>query len=529
MAPRHASTVVVGSGAAGSVLAARLSEDPDRHVVLIEAGPDYGPANAIPKDLRDGHFNSLFMHDWGLRHRPTDRHFLVRYPRGRVMGGCTSVNTCIALRGHPWDFDEWAEFDLPQWSWRECLPYFIKLEHDLDFDDDYHGKNGPLPVRRARPEELVPWQAAFLEACERFGFTASPDHNAPDTLGYGPHAMNKIDGRRISVSEVYLTHEVRARPNLEIVDEAEVRRVLFAGRTATGVEYVRHRQAETLHADQIILCAGAIGTPGILLQSGVGAREKVERLGAELVAENRAISCRLFDHAGTALMFRPNKGVAKSGDPMIQTTLRWQSKHGGKWSDMQIQPGSGLPFRSVSGHGVALLIPNGKPRSVGSLEWTRSRGRVKPVIHSRFYSDPIDLLQITEAIRLAIDLWEGSRMKKLASLWFPRGRKDSDLRDHALTVCDSGYHPCGTVAMGPASEPWAACDGEGRVRGVENLWVADASLMPTITSSNTNLPTIMIGERIADMMRGIVARPVTESGPDPVAVRPVSEPRAGAA
>lgn len=498
---RRASIVVVGAGAAGSAMAARLSEDEDRDVLLIEAGPDYGAARALPFDLTDGHFNSLFMHDWGLRHRPTDRHFPVRYPRGRVVGGSTAVNTCIALRGHPADFDEWASFGLPQWSWERCLPYFVKLERDLDRDEPYHGKTGPLPVRRATREELVPWQAAFLDACDRAGFPSCPDSNAPGTLGAGPHAMNRIAGRRISASEAYLTRDVRARSNLRILDCTVVSRVRFEGRRVVGLDVERFGSKQTIYAGEVVLCAGAIGTPGILLRSGVGARHRLEKLGVEPVAFNEGVSARLLDHAGTVLMFRPRRGVAKRGDPMIQTTLRWRSQYGGEWSDMQLQPGSGLPFRAISGFGLALMIPNGKPRSVGSLEWHDPSPHARPEVRSRLYEHPTDMAQVVEGIRLGVELFESSEMKNMASLFLPRGRTDEDYRAHALRFCDSGYHPCGTVPMGPESEPWAACDAAGRVRGTEGLRVADASLMPTITSSNTNLPTLMIGEKIADMIK----------------------------
>lgn len=418
------------------------------------------------------------------------------------MGGSTAVNTCIALRGHPSDYDEWAQFDLPQWSWERCLPYFKKLENDLDRDEPYHGKDGPLPIQRPSRRDLVPWQAAFLDACDRAGFPKCPDSNAPHTLGAGPHALNRIQGRRISVAEAYLTRAVRRRPNLEIWSEALVDRVLFRGRRAVGVELRQRGQAHRLQADQVVLCAGAIGTPGILLRSGVGSKERLARMGVEPVALNSGVSARLFDHAGTVLMLWPKRGVARPGDPMIQTTLRWRSRHGGNWSDMQIQPGSGLPFRQVSRWGLALMIPNGKPRSVGSLEWTSADPNAAPTIHSNFYQHHVDLHQVVEGIRLGIELHEGSEMRRMAQLVLPRGRTDEDLADHARRFCDSGYHPCGTVAMGPESEPWAACDGQGRVRGTEQLWVADASLMPTIPSSNTNLACIMIGEKVADMIRG---------------------------
>ena len=181
-------TIVVGAGAAGAVIAARLSEDPAHDVVLLEAGPDY--ADALPADLVDGSRNSMARHDWGYRYRATDgglgRLIEQPFPRGRVVGGSSAVNTCIALRGQPHDYDEWASRGLPEWSFERCLPYFKKLEQDLDFGEPWHGKEGPIPIRRHAASELVPWQAAFLEACAELGMPSCPDTNDPTTTGAGP-------------------------------------------------------------------------------------------------------------------------------------------------------------------------------------------------------------------------------------------------------------------------------------------------------------------------------------------------------
>lgn len=424
------------------------------------------------------------------------------------MGGSSAVNTCIALRGQPRDFDEWANLGLPEWSWEKCLPFFKKLETDLDFDDEWHGRSGPLPVRRDRPEQLVPWQAAFVEACERLGLDACPDHNRPGAYGYGPHAMNRIDGRRISAADVYLTREARARENLDVLGDALVRRLLFRGRKVVGVEIERHGRVQTIAARRVVLAAGAIHTPGVLVRSGVGPRLQVEGLGVELVADNGAVGKRVLDHPGTAILFRPKRGISKPGDPLIQTVLRYRSAHGGDWCDMQIQPGSAMPLSWMNGFGVAIMVPLGKPRGHGEMRWTRADPRARPDIHSRYFEDPTDLAQAVEGLELAARLAEQPSMAQLAWPawpWRSRLRSRDALAEHARTLCDSGYHPSGTVPMGPDDADWAACDGHGRVRGVEGVVVADASLMPTITSSNTNVPTLMFGERFGDFVaRGVI-------------------------
>jgi len=360
-----------------------------------------------------------------------------------------------------------------------------------------------VPIRRDRPDEYVPWQAGFVEACERLGFDFCPDSNRPHAYGFGPHAMNRVGNRRVSAADAYLTREVRARPNLQVRGDSLVRRVLFRGRRAVGVEVERLGRVETIEARRIVLAAGAIHTPGILVRSGVGPRAQVEGIGVELVHHNPAVGARLLDHMGTAILFRPRRGVSRHGDPLIQTVLRYRSDHGGVWNDMQIQPGSAMPVASLTGFGVALMIPVGKPRGHGELRWSSADPNVRPEIHSRYFEDETDLAQAVEGLEIAARIANEPCMRRLAWPAWPlrhRLKRRENLAEHARTLCDSGYHPSGTVPMGPDDAAWAACDGYGRVRGVDGVVVADASLMPTITSSNTNLPTLMFGERFGEFV-----------------------------
>ncbi len=257
-----AHTVIVGAGSSGCVIAARVSERGDRDVLLVEAGPDHGAH--IPDDLRDGTRNSMRAHDWGYTHRPSRAQWLpFPLPRGRVVGGSSAVNTCIALRGVPADYDEWAARGLPEWAWSECLPAFKRLERDLDLDTDdaVHGRDGPLPIRRHGPDELVPWQAAFVDAARALGFAAVRDHNHPDAEGVGPHAMNKIDGVRQSAAMAWLTPAVRARENLRVLPNTLAHKVLFERGRVVGVELETQGVRRTVRCRRVVLCAGALASP----------------------------------------------------------------------------------------------------------------------------------------------------------------------------------------------------------------------------------------------------------------------------
>lgn len=488
--------VVVGGGTAGCVLAARLTEDAGCSVLLIESGPDYPNLAGLPADVADASEPTV-GHDWGYYAEadPLDRR--VPLPRARLIGGCSATNGCFALRGAPADYDAWRALGNPGWSFAEVLPFFRRLESDLDFADRWHGSDGPIPIRRHPADELTPIQQAFIDAAVQVGHSYVADHNRPGALGIGPTPRNVRDGLRMSTAITYLA-AARHRPNLTIRADTTIGRVEIAHGHVIGV---RTASGELLEADRIVLAAGTYGSPAILARSGVGSAARLSRLGIDVVADLPAVGEHLVDHPIVAvdLPTRPASG------PKFQAIATLSSTANGT-PDLHLFAAGPFPVeREICESGAIFGIVAGlmAPQSEGSVRLRSADPNDSPRIDVAHLRHPDDLARMVDAI---VEARRIARSEPLAALVTgaeiePGPAVPDDARtaiaESIRARVASYHHPVGTCRMGTDPDRDAVVDAHGRVYGVDQLWVADASVMPTIPAANTNLPTIMLAERIA--------------------------------
>lgn len=505
--------IVVGAGSAGAPLAARLSEDSSRRVLLLEAGPDYGSLDETPADLRVGTYPSFTDHDWGFTAMVTPTR-QIGLPRGKVTGGSSAVNTGIALRGDPRDFESWVAEGNDEWSWDAVLPFYIKLEDDRDLDGILHGKRGPIPIHRWRPDELVPLQQAMLEVCESLGHPLVDDHNRPGTAGVGPIPNNTPGKIRHSTAVGYLTPETRRRPNLTIRPQSLVDRVLFDGKRAVGVALHTGNGPEVVRGDNVVLSAGSVGSPAILWRSGIGPAARLQAIGVQPLIDAPGVGANLSDHPIVGVSLVPKPGVCDMRNPVCQVILKYTAPGSEEFNDMQLYMFSQLDIttfakevqEAVQGS-MVFMVPASLqiPRSRGQVTLTSADPTAAPTVELNSGDQAEDRRRLMDGVRLAWTVANAPQVRQYADriVFLDQRTVDSDeaLSAFVSAGLNTTHHPCGTVKFGPESDPMAVLDQHCRVRGVDNLRVADASIMPAIVRSNPNLTCIMFGERLADWMR----------------------------
>jgi choline dehydrogenase len=443
----------------------------------------------------------VYTHDWGyLADTGLDGRVLDAN-RARIVGGCSATNAALAVRGRPADYDGWAALGCDGWAFADVLPFFRRLEHDLDFGGDAHGQDGPLPIRRRERGDVSPIQRAFLDACANAGFPTVDDHNAPDAAGAGLPPMNLIDGVRQSTALTYLAG-TRDRPNLTLRSDALVDRVELEGARAVGVRLAD--SGEVIDAGRVVLASGAYGSPAILMRTGIGSAGQLRAVGVDPVLDRPGVGANLSEHP-----LMPNAFEAttppRASDPVFEALLTTASSTADGVYDLHVLPLFNPPELQGDAPVLVILTSVMTPKSTGSVRLRSADPHDGPHIDLGMFTHRADMPRMLDAMRVARRLATTEPLRDLLGEQIMPGAgatADDALAAAVRAGCEIYQHPVGTCRMGPADDPGSVVDSRGAVHGIDGLSVIDASIMPTIPAANTNVPTIMIAERCAAWLRG---------------------------